>query len=342
MEKTLEKLDKLVELAKSALEKAKDEKALEGLRVKFLGRKSELTDILRSIKDLKLEEKGPVGKKANQTKIQLEKLIEDKKKSLQKDRLSNIAKEEWIDVTAPGKEPKVGHIHPITQMQWYAEDIFQKMGFEIVDPYMIDDDYHNFTSLNMPKDHPARDAWDTFWVEDDNLLVTHTSAMQNRIMKEKEPPIRVIVPGPSFRHEATDASHEHSFVQFEGIYVDKGLTLGDMVGTLETFFESFYERDIDVKFTPDYFPFVEPGGMMSLTCVLCDGKGCRVCKQSGWLEILGCGMIHPNVLEEAGIDSNVYSGFAWGFGLERLVMLKYNVEDIRHFRSGDLRFIRQF
>ena len=342
MDKILTKLEKLVLDAEANLKKTTDEKMLEEMRVKYLGRKSGLTEILRKIKDLKPEEKIAVGRKANESKEKLTMLIEEKEKDLQKGRISGLAEKEWIDVTAPGHGHKMGSLHPITQMMWKAEEIFQDMGFEIVYPNEIDDDYHNFASVNIPKDHPARDSWDTFWVDDGNVMITHTSSMQNRVMKDRKPPIRAIVPGKCFRNEATDARHEHTFYQFEGIYVDKGITLSDMIGTLKEFFGRFYEKDLKVKFTPDFFPFVEPGGMMSLECVLCDGKGCRVCKFSGWLEILGCGMIHPNVLKEAGIDPATYTGFAWGFGLERLIMLKYNIEDIRLFESGDLRFVQQF
>ncbi len=342
MEKLLTQLENIATEATAKVKAAKDNKVLENLRIKYLGRKSTLTDILRGIKDLKPEEKGPVGKKANETKVQIEKALEDKETSLKKTTIKNVIQKDWIDVTIPTKEFKLGHLHPITQMRAKAVEIFQRMGFEVVLPNEIDDDYHNFTAVNIPEYHPARDAWDTFWTEDSNVLITHTSSMQHRVLSTKEPPIRVIVPGRCFRNEATDARHEHTFHQIEGVYVDRGITLGDMLGVLGAFFEEFFEKHIDVKFTPDFFPFVEPGGMMSLTCVLCDGKGCRVCKKSGWLEILGCGMIHPNVLKEAGVDPNVYSGFAWGFGLERLIMLKYNVDDIRLFESGDLRFIKQF
>lgn len=342
MEKILAKLEKFILAAETSLKKANDQKKLEEIRVKFLGRKSELTNILRSIKDLKAEDRVPVGRKANDAKEKLESLIKDKEIDIQKKKVSKLAETEWIDVTEPGKGHKLGHLHPTTQMMEYAEDIFQNMGFEIVYPNEIDDDYHNFTSLNMPEGHPARDAWDTFWTEEGQVMITHTSSMQNRILKSSEPPIRAIVPGKCFRNEATDARHEHTFFQFEGVYVDKGITLSDMIGTLQAFFKGFYGKDLKVKFTPDFFPFVEPGGMMSLECVLCNGKGCRVCKYSGYLEILGCGMIHPNVLEEAGIDHKTYTGFAWGFGLERLIMLKYDIEDIRLFHSGDLRFVKQF
>ncbi|MBN1915526.1 phenylalanine--tRNA ligase subunit alpha [Candidatus Dojkabacteria bacterium] len=342
MEKILIKLEKHITSAQEGLKKIDCEKKLDEFRVKSMGRKSQLTNILRSIKDLKTEEKVLVGKKANEIKGKLENMIENKMAELQKKKVSKLAETEWIDVTVPGKGHKPGHLHPTTQMMEYAEDIFQDMGFEIVYPNEIDDDYHNFTSLNMPEGHPARDAWDTFWTEEEHVMITHTSSMQNRILKSGSPPIRAIVPGKCFRNEATDARHEHTFYQFEGVYVDKGITLSDMIGTLQAFFNSFYERDLKVKFTPDFFPFVEPGGMVSLECVLCRGKGCRVCKYTGWLEILGCGMIHPNVLKEAGIDHKTYTGFAWGFGLERLIMLKYNIEDVRLFHSGDLRFVKQF
>ena len=230
----------------------------------------------------------------------------------------------------------------ITQATWRCEDIFQKMGFNIEYPFEIDDDYHNFESVNMPKDHPARDSWDTFWTKDNFIAITHTSSMQNRVISSSTPPIRVVVPGRCFRNEATDARHEHTFNQIEGIYIDKRVTLSDMLGTLKEFFVNYFETDLEIKFTPDYFPFVEPGGMMALSCIICNGKGCDVCKKTGWLEVLGCGMIHPNVLKMGGLDPEVYSGFAWGFGLERLIMLKYAIEDVRHFHSGNLDFIKQF
>ncbi|MBD3280952.1 phenylalanine--tRNA ligase subunit alpha, partial [Candidatus Dojkabacteria bacterium] len=291
---------------------------------------------------VKKEERAEVGKKANEAKNKIESLIKDAEKSIENEKLERSLKEDWIDVTVPGKRPQKGSLHPITQLLQKTEDIFVNMGFEVEIPYEVDDDYHNFESVNIPKGHPARDAWDTFITENKNALIPHTSSMQNRVMKNRKPPIRVIVPGKCFRNEATDARHEHTFYQVEGVYVDKGITVTDMLGTLKTYFEAFFEQDIDVKFMPDYFPFVEPGGQIALTCVLCEGKGCRVCKGSGWLEILGCGMIHPKVLEMAGLDSTVYTGFAWGFGLERLIMLKHNINDIRLFHKGDLRFTKQF
>lgn len=307
-----------------------------------LGRKSKLNDVMKNIKSVAPEERAEVGKLANQIKNDLTEKFEQKLQQLKMAELNKDLESGSFDPTIPGKKPARGVKHPITQAIDRTIEIFEKMGFEVFIPYEIDDDYHNFTSLNMPENHPARDAWDTFWTEDEQILITHTSSMQNRILKSKNPPIRAIVPGKCFRNEATDARHEHTFYQVEGIYIDKGITITDMLGTLKTYFEAYFEKTVQVKFIPDYFPFVEPGGQMALSCVLCDGKGCAVCKKSGWLEILGCGMVHPNVLKEAGVDPEVYTGFAWGFGVERLIMLKNNIEDIRLFHSGDLRFVRQF
>lgn len=342
LQKTLIDVKNLIDTAKPLLEKVTTLEENEELRVQFLGRKSELTEILRTLKDFSDEDRRVIGSEANKIKTQLAEMVDKNSERLLKIKHSKISDKEKIDITLPVNNPRIGHIHPVTQMLWRSEDIFQRMGFDVVYPYEVDDDYHNFTAVNLPEGHPARDNWDTFWTEDGHIAITHTSSMQNRIFKEFELPIRVIVPGRCFRHEATDARHEHTFTQIEGVYVDKNVTVNNMLATLKTFFSEFYGKEVEVKFTPDFFPFVEPGGMMSLTCILCDGKGCNVCKKTGWLEILGCGMIHPNVLKMGGIDSDTYSGFAWGFGLERLVMLKYNIEDIRHFYSGKFDFLKQF
>lgn len=342
MSKIQDKLEKIDKQAQEKLNEADKESALLEIKTNYLGRKSELTQIMKDIGKVDKEERAEIGKMANEIKNRIDQNIEKKLQDIKESALEKNLTEQLIDVTIPGKKPQSGTVHPITQMLQKTEEIFEKMGFEVHLPFEIDDDYHNFTSLNLPEGHPARDAWDTFWTESDEILITHTSSMQNRVLKTSNPPIRAIVPGKCFRNEATDARHEHTFYQVEGVYVDKGITIKDMLGTLQTYFEAFFEQPIKVKFMPDFFPFVEPGGQMALTCVLCKGKGCKVCKQSGWLEILGCGMIHPNVLKEAGIDPEQYTGFAWGFGLERLIMLKANIEDIRLFHSGDLRFIRQF
>ena len=339
----LERISNIVNGHSESLKQTKDIASLNQLEIKTLGRKSELTSILKQIKDLKdPQEKKIVGQQANISKKNIEELIEKKRKALRDEYLADVETKEKIDITIPGEKLNFGHIHPVTQMTQVCEDIFMRMGFDIYYPYTIDDDFHNFESVNIPPNHPARDNWDTFWTEDDQIAITHTSSMQNRILSSNQPPIRVIVPGRCFRNESTDARHEHTFSQIEGIYVDKGINLTHMLGVLKEFFSKFYEKEIDVKFTPDYFPFVEPGGMMSLSCILCNGKGCPVCKNTGWLEILGCGMIHPKVLEMANIDSNTYSGFAWGFGIERLIMLKYDINDIRYFYNGNLDFLKQF
>lgn len=342
LQNALAELKEILAEAHLALDKPNSIEENESNRIKFLGRKSQLIAILRDLKLYSEEDRRVLGSEANKSKLIIEELIEKNQEFLLKTKHSTYKEEDKVDVTIPVYEPRIGHIHPVTQMLWKSEDIFQKMGFTVEYPFEVDDDYHTFTSLNLPVGHPARDVWDTFWTTDGHIAIPHTSAMQNRILKSNTPPIKVVVPGRCFRNEATDARHEHTFYQVEGVYVDKGVSLNHLLGTLKTFFSEFFEKEIEVKFTPDFFPFVEPGGMMSLTCILCEGKGCKVCKQTGWLEVLGCGMIHPNVLSQGGIDPEVYSGFAWGFGLERLVMLKYNIEDIRHFNSGKLDFLRQF
>lgn len=341
-QKVIEEISSLEISASKNIASVDNASDLEKLRIQYLGRKSQLTQILKNLKSYDDENRKFIGNKANSVKKTLTKDIEEKHNYFLREKYNNVSPEDKIDVTLPVYEPSNGHIHPITQMLWKAEDIFQRMGFEIMYPYEIDTDYNNFEALNLPEGHPARDSWDTFWTKDGQIAIPHTSSMQNRVLSSKEPPIRVVVPGKCFRNEATDARHEHTFHQIEGVFVDRGVNLNHMIGTLQTFFSTFFEKEVKAKFTPDYFPFVEPGGMMSLTCILCEGKGCNVCKQTGWLEILGCGMIHPKVLEMGNIDPEVFSGFAWGFGLERLVMLKYNIEDVRLFHSGKLDFLNQF
>jgi phenylalanyl-tRNA synthetase alpha chain len=327
---------------KKDLSKLSNISDFETCKAKYLGKKSKLQSILEKVYKLSAEDKKVIGKEANLLKVEIAKALDEKFKELKLKGLKDQEEAEEIDVTLPGIKTHAGHTNVITQTIWQCEDIFQKMGFEIEYPYQIDDDYHNFESVNIPPNHPARDGWDTFWTKDGQIAITHTSSMQNRVIKSHEPPIRVIIPGRCFRNEATDPRHEHTFYQIEGVYIDKQVSLTDMLGTLKEFFSKFYEKDLEVKFSPDYFPFVEPGGQIALSCIICDGKGCDVCKKTGWLEILGCGMIHPSVLSMAGLDPQTYSGFAWGFGVERLVMLKYNIDDIRNFHSGNLEFIRQF
>ncbi|MBD3363070.1 phenylalanine--tRNA ligase subunit alpha [Candidatus Dojkabacteria bacterium] len=341
-QKILDKLDKIEDEAQSVIQEVKNLDDLEKQRIENLGRKSELVKILRSIKDVDPDKRDDIGKKANYVKNKLEETIQTQRKKLVELKLEKEIDEDWIDVTVPPKKLNIGHLHPITQMQQLTENIFTRMGFDIEYPYEIDSEFHNFDAVNIPKNHPARDMWDTFWIEGDNVAITHTSSMQHRIIKSKETPIRTIIPGKCFRNEATDARHEHTFYQVEGIYVDRGITMNNMLGTLKAFFDEFFGQNTNILFTPDFFPFVEPGGMVSIDCSNLSEGFKKVSKGTGWLEVLGCGMIHPKVLEMAGKDPEVYSGFAWGVGLERLIMLKYDIDDIRLFHSGDLRFIRQF
>jgi phenylalanyl-tRNA synthetase alpha chain len=337
---SIKQLETLKNSSQKEFQNVKDSQSLEKLRIKYLGRRSKLTSALRSIKDLPNKKRAEFGAKANEVKQEIEEFYQKAVSRIESEK--EIGKGKDIDVTAPGKREYIGHLNPETLMRWEIEDVFQRMGFEIYEPFDVDDDYHNFQALNIPEGHPARDIWDTFWTEDGYIPITHTSSMQNRILKSSKPPIRAVVIGHTFRNERTDARHEHTLYQCEGIYVDKGITLSHMIGTLKEFFSEVFHKEVEAKVSPDYFPFVEPGNGMALSCVLCNMKGCRVCKGTGWLEILGCGMIHPYVLKEGGIDPEVYSGFAWGFGVDRLAMLKYKINDVRLFHSGDLRFIRQF
>ncbi len=328
-------LDKITKLASLA--------QLNDLRLKLFGKGGEITQQLKTIPTLPADERGAAGKGLNLLKTEAEEALTNKERELKDQRLRSAASE-IVDVTLPGTRPQgaSGSLHPITQMRAKAEEIFERMGFEIIEPRELDDDYHVFESLNIPPQHPARDLWDTFWTEEGYIPITHTSSMQNRVMKMRKPPIRAIIPGRCFRHEATDARHEHTFYQIEGVYVDKGITLTDLIGTLKTFMEAFYGHEVQYRIRPTYFPFVEPGLEFLIQCVICQGKGCVTCGQNGWLELAPCGPIHPKVLTMAGLDPEKYSGFAWGIGLDRLVMIKYGIEDIRHFHSGDLRFLEQF
>ncbi len=312
-------------------------------------RAPELRALAAEIPMLKPDERASFGKELNQLKADLEKLVADA--SDDKEKLDPI------DVTAPmdinAKKPSLlpaqnGSKHPLMSEIEQISDIFYRMGFNVEQSRQLDDDYHMFDSLNFPKDHPARDDYDTFMTTEGLIAPAHTSTMQNRLLKKYKPnlekgrPIAVLVPDRVFRNEDLDARHEHTFYQHEGIYVDKGMNAGNLIATLKTFLQEYYQQDIEVKTQPFYFPFTEPSFEFALSCPFCKKKGCSVCSQSGWIELLGCGMIHPNVLKMAGIDPAVYTGFAWGGGVDRLVMMKSNIEDVRHFESGKLDFLRQF
>lgn len=317
---------------------------LNNVKLAYLSKKGPLKDLQKQLANLKDSDKSTFGKELNATLSKLQDTYNKQEQHLTQQKITSLKQKEWQDATLPGKKQHIGHLHPITHMREEAEDIFQRMGFEIVEPRTIDSDYNVFEALNIPVGHPARDMWDTFWTQNGYIPITHTSAMQHRIIKGNDVPIRAIVPGRCFRQEATDATHEHTFYQIEGVYVDKNITITDLIGTLKTFLSAFYERDVQLRIQPSYFPFVEPGLEIMIDCAICKGKEgyCSTCRGQRWIELVPAGSIHPNVLEMAGLDPEEYSGFAWGMGLDRLVMIKYGIEDLRWFHSGDLRFLQQF
>lgn len=339
-------LEQLKKEALLAIKAAKDSVGLEELENKILGRKSgELTSLLKGLKDLGDDLRKQAGQLANEVKQSIEQAISAKKSVFESAEMSVRLSEETIDVTAPALPKKaVGHLHPNTIVQRDLEDLFTSMGFMVLDGPELESDYYNFTALNIPETHPARDMQDTFYIKDHSnwVMRTHTSPMQVRAMQKYGAPLRAIVPGKCFRNEATDVRHEHTFYQMEGLVVDKDITFAHLKGTLEVVAKHLYGPETKVRLRPKFYPFVEPGVNGEVTCFTCAGKGCRLCKQTGWLEIFGAGMVHPNVLKEGGLDPNVYQGFAFGFGLTRLVMLKYGIDDIRLLESGNLAFLEQF
>ena len=345
----LQQLEELKSKALQELESINNTKELESWRVHHLGKKSSLTTMLRSLSTLPLAERKAVGARANQVKVDLENGLRQKEQALGKAQLAAQAKKEVLDITLPGHPLPSGRLHPITQTLNEIGDIFISMGFQIVEGPDVEWDYYNFEALNIPKEHPARDTMSTSWVdyqtdsgERPMLLRTHTTAVTARIVESMEPPIRAIEPGKVYRYEASDATHIPMFYQIDGLAVDKGITMADLKGTLYEFARRFFGEERKVRFRCDYFPFVEPGVEMAIECLVCNGKGCRLCGNSGWIEILGAGMTHPQVLKRGGIDPEVYQSFAFGIGIERLPMLRYGIDDIRLFYSSDLRFLNQF
>ncbi len=338
------KLNALQELASTGTIKE-----LESWRVRYLGKKSNLIKILRSLSTLSLDERKTIGASANKTRADLEDRLEQRKQALREKQLKLSAKEELIDVTLPGHYPPAGRLHPITQTLHEICDIFVSMGFQIVEGPEVEWDYYNFEALNIPEEHPARDTMSTSWVDFETesgerpmLLRTHTTSVTARVIETMKPPIRVIEPGRVYRYEASDATHVPMFHQIDGLAVDRSITMADLKGTLYEFSRRFFGEDRRVRFRCDYFPFVEPGIEMAIECPLCNGKGCRLCGNTGWIEILGAGMTHPQVLQRGGIDPEVYTSFAFGIGIDRLPMLRYGINDIRLFYGSDLRFLRQF
>ncbi len=337
-----DKLEQIRSSALEAIEKSEGIKQLNELKVNFLGKKGELTQVLKNMKNVPKEDRPKVGQLVNETRAALEDAFEKEIKKLERLKREEDMKREVIDVTLPGKKIKVGHRHPNQIALDDLERVFIGMGYEIVEGPEVEYDKYNFELLNIPENHPAKDEQDTFYITKDILLRTQTSPVQARIMETGRMPIRVIAPGRVFRSDEVDATHSPSFHQVEGLVVDKGITFADLKGTLEQWAKEFFGEETKVKFRPHHFPFTEPSAEVDVTCFKCGGKGCRMCKGSGWIEILGCGMVHPKVLKDCGIDPEVYSGFAFGIGLERIALLKYEIDDMRLLYENDVRFLEQF
>lgn len=337
--------EKLESIKKSALEQINASEHLEKLneiRVAFLGKKGELTSVLKSMKDVAKEDRPKVGQMVNEARAEIEKVLEEKKNAFEKKMREEQIKRETIDVTLPAKKPMVGHRHPNTVALEEIERIFIGMGYEVVEGPEVEYDYYNFEALNIPANHPAKDEQDTFYINKDIVLRTQTSSTQVHEMEKGKLPIRMIAPGRVYRSDEVDATHSPSFHQVEGLVIDKNVTFADLKGTLEQFAKEIFGEDTKVKFRPHHFPFTEPSAEMDVSCFKCGGKGCRFCKGEGWIEILGCGMVHPHVLEMSGINPEEYVGFAFGVGLERIALLKYEIDDMRLLYENDVRFIGQF
>ncbi|CDF00486.1 MAG: phenylalanine--tRNA ligase subunit alpha [Ruminococcus sp.] len=337
-----EQLEKIELLAKEELSSCGEIKELEALKIKYLGKKGELTAILKQMGKLSAEERPVIGQLANKVRADIEEAVGQKLAVLKASQQEAEIKAETIDITLPGKPQTIGNLHPLTIVENEIKDIFMGMGFNIADGPEIDDDYHVFEALNLPPDHPARDTQDTFYITDNILLRTQTSSVQVHVMENQKPPIRIISPGRVYRSDAVDATHSPIFHQIEGLVVDKGIKMSDLKGTLEMLMKKLYGNDCRLRFRPHHFPFTEPSCEVDISCYMCGGKGCSVCKGEGYIELLGAGMVHPKVLEGCGIDSSVYSGFAFGLGLERMVTARYDISDMRLLYENDMRFLKQF
>ena len=327
--------------ALKAIENSSNLEELNKVFSKYCGKQGEIGLVLKSLKKLSKERRMEIGKQINKVKDLLEFEFDKRKKKLNKEAVN---KEESIDVTAPGKKVFLGHLHPLTLVRREVEDIFQRLGFSIIEGPEIENERYNFDALNIPKDHPARDLWDTLWLKTKEplLLRTHTSPVQIRYMEKNQPPIRIIVPGKVFRHEATDSSHDIQFYQVEGLMVDKDVSSANFKAVIQEFFNQFFKKEVKIRLRPSYFPFTEPSFEIDMACLVCNGKGCSACSKTGWMEMMGAGMVHPNVFKNSGLNPKNWQGFAFGMGLDRLTMMKYKIDDIRLLYSGDLRFINQF
>lgn len=337
-------LDKILEFqmeAKKRLDSVKDSSSVEEIRVDFLGKKGKVIEILKNLKSVEESKRKEVASRANKLRVEIEAKIEAKKEEIkEKEYEEKIKSAKKIDLSLP-VDLKLGSLHPITVVEKELIDIFESMGFTVEDGNEVETEYNNFEAVNVPKHHPARDMQDTFWLENGQLLKTQTSAAQNKIMKKYSAPLKAIFPGRCFRNEELDASHENTFFQMEGMMIDKDVSIANLIYFMKTLLSEIFKKDVEVRLRPGYFPFVEPGFELDIKCLYCEGKGCKVCKHGGWIELCPCGMIHPNVLKMGGIDPEEYSGFAFGLGLSRLAMMKYGINDLRILNSGDLRCLKQ-
>lgn len=336
-----QELDKLVKEAQSAVDSTNDLAELDKVRVQYLGKKGEVTHQMQSLGKLPAEERRDAGKVINVAKQAVQNAIEQRRTSLEAEALNAKLSSESIDVSLPGRGQRNGGLHPVTRTLQRIQDLFTQLGFEVAEGPEIEDDYHNFEALNIPESHPARAMHDTFYFDEHTVLRTHTSPVQVRVMAESKPPLRVIAPGRVYRCDS-DLTHTPMFHQVEGLLVDDSVTFADLKGIIDEFLRQFFEKDLPVRFRPSYFPFTEPSAEVDIQCVMCGGDGCRVCSHTGWLEVLGCGMVHPSVLAHVNVDREEFTGFAFGMGVERLAMLRYGVNDLRLFFENDLRFLRQF
>ena len=338
-------IDSIQELESRSLARiasAQSPEELEAVRVEALGRKGTLAEIGKGMGKLPAEDRARVGKLLNAAKQKIEESYEGRKREFDEIALRAGLDAEWLDLTLPPPGPRRGHLHPITRIQRELEELFTSLGFAVLDGPEVETEYHNFDALNIPPDHPARDMQDTFWLDGGRLLRTHTSPVQVRGMERLGPPLRMIAPGRVFRNESVDASHEHTFYQLEGMMVDRNVSVANLLYFMKTLLSAIFHRDVTVRLRPGYFPFVEPGFELDIQCLICGGSGCAVCKQGGWVELLPCGLVHPNVLRASGIDPEQFGGFAFGLGLTRLAMMRYGIDDIRQLQGGDLRFLEQF
>ncbi|HEU0142516.1 MAG TPA: phenylalanine--tRNA ligase subunit alpha [Bryobacteraceae bacterium] len=328
--------------ARERIAAAEAPQSLEAVRIEVLGRKGTLAQISKELGKLAPEERARIGKLLNSVKQDLETELDSKKGQFDQEALRERLESEWVDLTLPAPGTRPGALHPIARIQTEIEDLFISLGFAVLDGPEVETEYNNFDALNIPPHHPARDMQDTFWLTDGHLLRTHTSPVQVRGMERMGPPLRMIAPGRVFRNEEVDASHEHTFYQLEGMMIDRDVSVAHLIFFMKTLLSAIFHRDVEVRLRPGYFPFVEPGFELDIKCLICGGSGCPVCKQSGWVELLPCGLVHPNVLRMSGIDPEEWNGFAFGLGLTRLAMMRYGIDDIRLLQSGDLRFLTQF